>query len=133
LIFQEGFALIFQTCIYHTLIWLTLSLSPCSPIIQQLSVHFVMLSSYRDACISILFTLYHSLFLFHILLVSSNRITITIMVSLSLFLFPYVCICIYIYVYKIIYAFMYTFIFRSSFHMWGKTCHFCPLSLAYFT
>jgi hypothetical protein len=56
---------------------LTVSLSPCSPIIQQLSVHFIMLSSYRDAmyflycCIgdTLYFDIIHSLsFSFSLLL-----------------------------------------------------------------
>jgi hypothetical protein len=53
LIVQGGFAVILQACIYHALIklappLLTLSLSPCSPNVQQLTVQYIMLYSYID-------------------------------------------------------------------------------------
>jgi hypothetical protein len=62
LIAQGDFTLVFHTCIYRTLIRLTpsitFSLSHCSPIIQQLSMHFVIPSSYTDA---MYFNIIHSL------------------------------------------------------------------------
>jgi hypothetical protein len=52
-IVQRGFTVIFHTWIYCTLIRLTISMNififPCPPIIPQLSVHFIMPSSYTGA------------------------------------------------------------------------------------
>jgi hypothetical protein len=81
LIVQESFALVFQTCIHCTLIrlFLTLSLLPCSLIIQQLSVHFSIPSSYADA---MYFLIIHSLSFFFSLPVSSDKPTTTITFSL---------------------------------------------------
>jgi hypothetical protein len=59
LIVQEVFALLFHTCIYHTLIILTVSIAygfstACFLIIQQLTVHFIIISLYTDSlCFSI--------------------------------------------------------------------------------
>jgi hypothetical protein len=81
LIAQEDFALVFHKCIYCTLTQLTpsvtISLLPCSPIIQHLTVHYVILSSYTNAlCFNIL--LYFSLFLSCLPIIPSDRPTITI-------------------------------------------------------
>jgi hypothetical protein len=67
-------------------------------------------------CVSILFTLYHSLFFPHCPIVPSDRPTETIMFYLSFS-------CVYIYVY--IRSYMYLCIHlpnKSSFHRWSKTC-----------
>jgi hypothetical protein len=57
-------------------------------------------------CISVLFTLYHSLYLSCLPIVLSDRLIHEIMFSLAVCLSLYV----YVYVYKVIYIFMYTFI-----------------------
>jgi hypothetical protein len=63
------------------------------PSIQQLSVHFIMLSSCTDAMLLIGFTLYHSPFLSHFLLDPPDRPPIIIiMLSLSLFLYLWTCV-----------------------------------------
>jgi hypothetical protein len=52
--------------------------------------------------------------------------------SWSLSLYVCVCVCVYVYVcaciyiYRIIYVFMCALSYRFSFHIWGKTCDFCP-------
>jgi hypothetical protein len=71
-IVKRDFAMVFHTCIYYTLIILALSLTPCSLIIQQLSVLSLCYLHTQMQCISVLFT-YHYLFsiispFFHILL-----------------------------------------------------------------
>jgi hypothetical protein len=58
LIVQGGFALIFHTCIYCTLISLTLSVIYCPAHLVFNSFQCILLCS-----VSILFILYHSLFL----------------------------------------------------------------------
>jgi hypothetical protein len=74
--YSAAFSAFCYTIFIHRLTCLlfTLSLPPCSPIIQQFSVHSVILSSYTDECISILFTLCHCLFLSFLLIVPSDRL-----------------------------------------------------------
>jgi hypothetical protein len=53
LIVQGGFTLVFQTCVYHASIrltpyCLTLSVSSCFPVIQQLTVHCIIFSSHTN-------------------------------------------------------------------------------------
>jgi hypothetical protein len=71
---------------------LTLSLSPCSPIIQQFTVHFIILSSYK-------FTLSHSLLLPSPSHSPLRQAPLLQSHSLSLSF----CECIYIYIYIYIY------------------------------
>jgi hypothetical protein len=107
---QRAFTLKLQADIYHALfklilIWLTLSLPPCTPIIQQLTVHFFILSSYTDAMFQN--------FLFSKILFPSpashspfERYTNTITCSLSVYICIYMCIYIYVYIYIYIYIYI---------------------------
>jgi hypothetical protein len=78
-------------CNHITPLWL--SFSPLT--FQQLSVNFIILSSYTD-------TMYfetihnHFLFLSHLPLVLSNSLTTLNMAPLSMCIYNYVCICVYI-------------------------------------
>jgi hypothetical protein len=112
-------------------------------IIQQLKLHLVLLSSYTDAMHfniihSLSFSIYadffcHTLFLFFLPIFPSDKSTIInilfLCFSLSVYMYVYIYIHVYMCVYlcKIICVFIYTFIsFRSSFHIWRKTCDLCP-------
>jgi hypothetical protein len=110
---------------------ITLFLLPCFPMIWKLTMHFIMLCSYTGACISVLFTLYHSLFP---PLSPHSHLGL----SLSLYIYYiYVCnmyiynICIlYIYIYTKSYVYMCVHLFFGcfNFYLWGKTCKLCSLS-----
>jgi hypothetical protein len=109
LIIQGSFPMVSQACIYRMLIrlapLLTLLLSPWCPIIQQLSVCFVIPSSYTDTMyFFILFTLSFS-FIFPLPPSPSFLQADPLLQSCSLSLFMSV------WPYMIIYVFMYMFIF----------------------
>jgi hypothetical protein len=95
LIFQGGFTLAFQTCIYHALIRLhspitysfsiTILSQQDPPIIQQLTVHYIILYSYVDGMFQY-FSFSNIFFLSPSLESPSDRSTKTILFSLSLYL-----------------------------------------------
>jgi hypothetical protein len=66
--------------------------------------------------ISILFTLYHSLFFFYLHVVLSDRFTNTVMCAVSTYIciYAYICICVYLWIYLS---------YRSSLYIWRKTWH----------
>jgi hypothetical protein len=77
-----------------------------TPIIQQLSVHFVKSSSYIDGmCFSIH---YHSLFLSILPLVPSNSLTITNMFYIYVYILSFLHFCIHL-------------SFGFIFHIWEKS------------
>jgi hypothetical protein len=96
--FKGWIALVFLICIYCALLWLTVpsllspSLFPVSPIIQQVTVHCIILYSYADVvCFNIFYSL-HSFSLSHLPVIPSDRPTNTENnqdLSLSL-----VCMCV---------------------------------------
>jgi hypothetical protein len=112
LIVQGGFALVFHRCIYHILIRLNLYyLIFLYCLVSLLLNSFQYISLFylhtQMLCGSILSTFYHSLFLFCLTRVPSDRPTITVMFCPS-----YLYISIHTYVYKIIYVFMFTIILQ---------------------
>jgi hypothetical protein len=95
-IIQRGIAMLFPQWIYCALISSPLyysSLSfPPTPIIQQLSVHFIMPFPTQIQCISMLFTVYHSLFYSLHPLFSLNSPTIkNVCVCVCIWLHLYLC------------------------------------------
>jgi hypothetical protein len=116
LIVQGGFALVFQTCMYHPLVrltplLLTLSLSPCFLVIQQITVHYIILFSLTDAFVTVLFTLYYFLFLSFLPIFSSDPLMQSCSFFMCVCIYMCVCMCICLCVYKIINISMCTYIF----------------------
>jgi hypothetical protein len=110
-LFKKGFAMVFHLWMSHILIILVPFISPLLCIPYPLL--FKMASLYhlptQMQCISVLFTLRHSLFLSLLPLDPSNSPTIANMFSIRM----YDHVCIYVSIYSLV------------FHIWEKICNLC--------